>query len=427
MKDANQILSPLMKKVALAPGAWLDNYSKMPLTILFPAMGLGGAALTLWLSKQGRAGLGFFTSALTLAGIILTAGDVLGSGDLPAHHHRLHHLELLQDVGQGDGRGDRGAFFGLLTEKALETSSTNPQTTRSKRTCGISPAEERWLRQQKHRGRPWLTLSILAGWAGVVVLAFQAWLLADIVTAIAFDGQDLASQRTPLLTLLALLPLRALLAWSSEHLATRGAVALKQQLRRLGGYFSRYLPAMAQMAAVPLTLLLFITPRDWLSALILLTTAPLIPFFMILIGKGAERRNQRQWRQLARMSAHFLDMIRGLPTLKLFNASRREAGVVARIADKYRRRTLSVLRIAFLSSFTLEFFATVSIAVVAVVIGFRLYWGEMSFLHGFFVLLLAPEFYLPLRNLGGAYHDRMEAIGAAGQLLEMPKKASASN
>jgi len=311
--------------------------------------------------------------------------------------------------------------------------------------------EERWLRQQKHRGRPWLTLSILAGWAGVVVLAFQAWLLADIVTAIAFDGQDLASQRTPLLTLLALLPLRALLAWSSEHLATRGAVALKQQLRSelfdhlrrlgpawlaqhqggsltttlgdgieaLGGYFSRYLPAMAQMAAVPLTLLLFITPRDWLSALILLATAPLIPFFMILIGKGAERRNQRQWRQLARMSAHFLDMIRGLPTLKLFNASRREAGVVARIADKYRRRTLSVLRIAFLSSFTLEFFATVSIAVVAVVIGFRLYWGEMSFLHGFFVLLLAPEFYLPLRNLGGAYHDRMEAIGAAGQLLEI--------
>ncbi|RTZ71703.1 MAG: thiol reductant ABC exporter subunit CydD [Gammaproteobacteria bacterium] len=319
--------------------------------------------------------------------------------------------------------------------------------------------EESWLRQQKGRARPWLGLSILAGWAGVMVLALQAWLLAGIVTAIAFDGQDLASQQRPLLTLLALLPLRALLIWGSAYLATRAAVALKQQLRTeffdhlrrlgpawlagrhsgslitalsdgieaLGGYYSRYLPATAQMAAVPLTLLLFIAPKDWLSALILLATAPLIPFFMILIGKGAEGRNQRQWRQLARMSAHLLDVIRGLPTLKLFDASRREAEVVARISDEYRRRTLSVLRIAFLSSFTLEFFATVSIAVVAVVIGFRLYWGEMEFVQGFFVLLLAPEFYLPLRSLGSAYHDRMEAIGAAEQLLEVQQAEPAQS
>ena len=322
--------------------------------------------------------------------------------------------------------------------------------------------EEHWLRQQKPRGRPWLGLSILAGWAAVVVLALQAWLLAGIVTAVSFDGRDLASQRVALFTLLALLPLRALLSWGSAHLATRAAVILRQELRReffdqlrklgpawlasrhggslttalgdgieaLGGYYSRYLPATAQVAAVPFTLLLFIAPSDWLSALILLATAPLIPFFMILIGKGAERRNQRQWRQLARMSAHLLDLVRGLPTLKLFNASRREAGVVAHISEEYRRRTLSVLRVAFLSSFTLEFFATVSIAVVAVVIGFRLFWGEMEFLHGFFVLLLAPEFYLPLRTLGSAYHDRMEAIGAAEQLLEVfraePRQAASA-
>jgi ATP-binding cassette subfamily C protein CydD len=138
---------------------------------------------------------------------------------------------------------------------------------------------------------------------------------------------------------------------------------------------------------------------------------------MILIGKGAERRNQQQWRQLAQMSAHFLDTIQGLTSLKLFNASRAEAQVIARISDDYRRTTMSVLRIAFLSAFTLEFFSTVSIAIVAVLIGFRLYWGQLDFFHGFFVLLLAPEFYLPLRNMGSHYHTRMQAIGVADKMI----------
>jgi ATP-binding cassette subfamily C protein CydD len=151
----------------------------------------------------------------------------------------------------------------------------------------------------------------------------------------------------------------------------------------------------------------------------MLLTAPMIPLFMILIGKGAERRNQRQWRQLALMSAHFLDVIQGLTTLRLFNASRREAQMIARISDDYRQGTMSVLRIAFLSSFVLEFFSTVSIAIVAVLVGFRLYWGDMTFLHGLFVLLLAPEFYLPLRNMGTQYHARMEAIGAAERMVDI--------
>lgn len=312
-------------------------------------------------------------------------------------------------------------------------------------------SQERWLRQQKGQTRPWLSLSILLNWSGVLILAWQAWLLAGVVNAIVFEHQSLDDQWPALFLLLGLLPVRALLGWGSTQAALHGAVQLRQQLRTrlfrhfrelgparlanhasgslatlltdgieaLGGYYAHYLPAAAQVVAVPLTLLLFITPRDWLSALILLVTAPLIPLFMILIGKGAERRNQRQWRQLTRLGAHFLDRIRGLPTLKLFNASRREAEVVARMAESYRHRTLSVLRLAFLSSFTLEFFATVAIALVAVVIGFRLYWGEMSFLDGFFVLLLAPEFYLPLRTLGSAYHDRMEALGAAEQLVEL--------
>jgi len=309
--------------------------------------------------------------------------------------------------------------------------------------------EERWLRQHRKLARPWLGVSALLGWAATLVLALQAWLLATVITAVSFQHSSLSEQWRSLAVMLALLPLRALCAWSAEQAAHHGAIRVKTQLRdrlfvrlrdlgptglaqqkqgsllallsdgieALGGYYAHYLPATMQLVATPVTLLLFITPQDWLSALILFATAPLVPFFMILIGKGAEQRNQHQWRQLTRMGAHFLDMIRGLSTLKLFNASQREAGSVARAADEYRRRTLSVLRIAFLSSFTLEFFATVSIAVVAVVIGFRLYWGEMAFMQGFFVLLLAPEFYLPLRNLGARYHDRMEALGAAEQLL----------
>ena len=310
-------------------------------------------------------------------------------------------------------------------------------------------AEERWLRQHRKLARPWLDVSALLAWAATLVLGLQAWLLATVITAVSFQQASLSEQWCSLVAMLALLPLRALFAWGAEQAAHRGAIQVKTQLRArlftrlrhrgpaglaqqeqgalltllsdgieaLGGYYARYLPATLQLIATPVTLLLFIAPRDWLSALILIATAPLVPVFMILIGKGAERRNQRQWRQLTRMGAHFLDMIRGLPTLKLFNASQREAGTVAQAADEYRRRTLSVLRIAFLSSFTLEFFATVSIAVVAVVIGFRLYWGEMAFMEGFFVLLLAPEFYLPLRNLGTRYHDRMDALGAAEQLM----------
>lgn len=322
-------------------------------------------------------------------------------------------------------------------------------------------AEERWLRQHRKLAHPWLEVSALLGWAATLVLGLQAWLLATVITAVSFHHAGLSDQWLTLATALILLPLRALFSWGAEQTAQRGAIQLKMRLRddfiarlrslgpaglaqqeqgalltllsdgieALGGYYSRYIPATLQLIITPVSLLLFITPQDWLSALILIATAPLVPFFMILIGKGAEQRNQRQWRQLTRMAAHFLDMIRGLPTLKLFNASQREASTVAQTADEYRRRTLSVLRIAFLSSFTLEFFATVSIAVVAVVIGFRLYWGEMAFMQGFFVLLLAPEFYLPLRNLGARYHDRMEALGATEQLIpffQQPTSQAAS-
>ncbi|HYQ71373.1 MAG TPA: ABC transporter transmembrane domain-containing protein, partial [Gammaproteobacteria bacterium] len=296
-----------------------------------------------------------------------------------------------------------------------------------------------------------LRLAVGIGLLSGLLLILQAWLLASTVNAVVFDKAVLQQVMPWLWSLLALFLMRAVLAWASEQAAFQAAVqvklALREQLYRhvqklgpawlsgarsgdivntlsdgveaLEAYYARYLPAMSLMALVPLAILVFVLAHDWLAGVVLLLTAPLIPVFMILIGKGAEQRNQRQWRQLAWMSAHFLDVIQGLTTLRLFNASRREAQVIARISDEYRQGTMAVLRIAFLSSLVLEFFSTVSIAIVAVLVGFRLYWGELDFIHGLFVLLLAPEFYLPLRNMGTQYHARMEAIGAADRIVDI--------
>ncbi len=286
--------------------------------------------------------------------------------------------------------------------------------------------------------------------AGLLLIG-QAWLFARIVNAVVFQQATLTAVMPWLWSLLGLFLLRAGLAWASEQAAFHAAVQVKlairvqlyQHVQQLGpawlsgersgevintldegvealqDYYARYLPAMALMTLVPLSILVFVFASDWLSALIMLGTAPLIPLFMILIGKGTEKRNQQQWQEMARMSAHFLDVIQGLTTLKLFNASRREVQMVAQLSEAYRKGTMSVLRIAFLSSFVLEFFATVSIAIVAVLIGFRLFWGEMDFFYGFFVLLLAPEFYLPLRNMGTQYHARMQAIAAAERMVDI--------
>jgi ATP-binding cassette subfamily C protein CydD len=308
-----------------------------------------------------------------------------------------------------------------------------------------------FLSSQRRQAGHNLSLAVGIGTLAGFLLILQAWCLAQIVDGVVFAGQGLKQLLPWFWALLMIFLVRALLAWSAEQIAFQAAVQVKlavrdrlyRHIQRLGpaflndqrsgdlvntlsdgiealeAYYARYLPAVSLMALVPLSILAFVFPLDWISALVMLVTAPLIPLFMILIGKGAERRNQRQWRQLARMSAHFLDVIQGLTSLKLFNASRREAAVIARVSDDYRSQTLSVLRVAFLSSFALEFFSTLSIAIVAVLIGFRLYWGEMEFFHGFFVLLLAPEFYLPLRNMGSHYHARMEAIGAAQRMVEI--------
>jgi len=315
----------------------------------------------------------------------------------------------------------------------------------------LATPEELWLKSRKKDIRPALNravgLGLFAGWLIIV----QAWLLARVVSEIIIEHRHLADVWAYLAAMLPIFALRFVLMRASENVAFEAAAQVRRDLRgrlydhlqalgplwlnrqssgdlansivvgidALEAYYARYLPSMSLTALVPLSILVFVLPQDWVSGLVLLVTAPLIPIFMILVGKGTETMNQQQWQLLARMSARFLDSLQGLTTLKLFGVSRHEAEVVAVLTEDYRIGTMKVLRVAFLSSVVLEFLSTISIAMVAVFIGFRLFYGEMQFFNGFFVLLLAPEFYLPLRNMGTFYHARMEAIGAAQGLLKL--------
>ncbi|MBL1320350.1 MAG: thiol reductant ABC exporter subunit CydD [Methylophaga sp.] len=311
-----------------------------------------------------------------------------------------------------------------------------------------------FLKSQKSFTQNYLSIAIGLGLASGYLLILQAWLLANIINGVIFENSSLSDVQSWIFAMLGVFLLRALLTWSSEIVAFKAAAQVKLTLRNnlhqhllslgpiaidgersgeiintlvdgveaLESYYARYLPTMSLVVLIPLSILVFVFPIDWISGVVLLVTAPLIPFFMILIGKGTAHLNKKQWRKMARMSAHFLDMIQGLSTLKIFNASQREADAIKRISADYRKSTMSVLRVAFLSSLVLEFLASVSIAIVAVLVGFRLLYGEIDFFYGFFALLLAPEFYLPLRNMGTHYHARLEAIGAAEKMLDILDK-----
>ena len=205
-----------------------------------------------------------------------------------------------------------------------------------------------------------------------------------------------------------------------------GALAsvLVEQVEGLQGFYALFLPQLALAILLPLTIAAAVVPVSWAAGLLLLATAPMIPLFTILVGMGAESVSQRHFQSLARMSAHFLDVLQGLATLKLFDRSREEADAIARVSADFRRRTMSVLHVAFLSSAVIEFFASLSIALVAVYLGmsylgyfnFGLYGQPITLADGLFILLLAPEFYLPLRELGAHYHARARALAAAEEI-----------
>lgn len=309
---------------------------------------------------------------------------------------------------------------------------------------------ESWLRQQAQSVKTDLLTAITLNLVNGLLIIAQAWLLAAVCQRVVIEQTGLS----PLLPLLgwivALVLLRTVLAIYSEGSAVKAAMQVKQQVRSalyqrllqlkpggqagevgaltelvtsgvegLEAYIARFLPQMVLAGLLPLAILLVVLPTEWRSSLVLIFSAPFIPLLMVLIGKGSEALNRRQFDQLSRLSGYLLDLMQGLPDLKIFGAAKREAELLAQASEQYRSVTMSVLRVAFMSAFALEFFSTVGTAVIAVVIGFRLLDGSLSLQNGLFVLLLAPEFYLPLRNLGLSYHSRMNGIAAAERIIPL--------
>jgi ATP-binding cassette subfamily C protein CydCD len=297
-------------------------------------------------------------------------------------------------------------------------------------------------------------VSVGLGALSALLIVSQAWLLADVVANAFSGGKSVAQLQTPLVVLLCVVVTRAVVAWGAELAAGRSSARAKSQLRgallervaglgvdgsreertgelavlatrgvdALDGYFSLYLPQLFLAVIVPLVVLGAVVGEDWISAAIIAATIPLIPLFMALVGATTRERMDRQLRTLQRLGGHFLDVVAGLPTLKVFGRAKAQAASIREISERYRNAALSTLRITFLSSLILELVATFSVALVAVAIGLRLMGGEMGLRTALFALVLAPEAYLPLRQLGANYHASAEGMAAAEQVFAVIEK-----
>ncbi|MEU4701641.1 thiol reductant ABC exporter subunit CydD [Nonomuraea dietziae] len=297
--------------------------------------------------------------------------------------------------------------------------------------------------------RAHLTVTLAAAVIAGLLVLVQAELLAGVLSGRFATGA--------LLFLAAVVGLRALLGWGQGIFAARTSTGVKSALRhrllarlqelgpaRLSGhrsgelvtltgrgldaldpYLTGYLPAMAVAGVVPVAVLVRLFAADLTSAVIVLITLPLIPIFGALVGMHTKAVTERQWRALSLLGGHFLDVVRGLPTLRAFGRARYQASVIQRVADSHRSATMRTLRVAFLSSLVLELCASLSLALVAVPIGLRLLGGSLDLTTALLVLLLAPEAYLPLRMMGTRFHASMEGVAAADAAFAVLDDAAA--
>ena len=309
----------------------------------------------------------------------------------------------------------------------------------------MKPVDPRLFRYARST-RVFTLIAVVLGTLTAVLIIGQAWLLSQVIVGVTGNNKLLAESSFAITALAGVFFGRFILAWASEIISVRASGSAKAQLRQaamesvinqgslagkpseiaviatrgidaLDTYFARYLPQLVLAVIVPITVLVVIFTQDILSAVIVAVTIPLIPIFMILIGLFTQSKVERQWETLSKLSGHFLDLVSGLPTLKIFGRAQAQVKVIARVGDEYRSSTMGVLRISFLSSLALELLATLSVALVAVSIGLRLAEGQIDYRVGLFVLLLAPEVYLPLRLIGQHFHAAAEGLGAADRLF----------
>jgi thiol reductant ABC exporter CydD subunit len=337
---------------------------------------------------------------------------------------------------------------------SVKHSSTTARPSRPQVRSRPKPIDPRLLRYA-HSTRRYLVLTVVLGGCTAFLVVAQAWLLATAVSGAFIDHKGLAQLKVPVALLFLAVLGRALVGWLSERMADRASARAKSELRqalmervarlgpsgldrqRSGGltvlatsgidaldaYFARYLPQVFLAVIVPVTVIIVALGADWISAVIIAVTVPLIPLFMGLVGQTTREKMGRQARQLQRLAGHFLDVVAGLPTLKVFGRAKAQAQAIADMTDQYRLATMDTLKVAFLSSLILELLATISVALVAVAVGLRLLGGHLGFSTALFVLILAPEAYLPLRLLGTNFHASAEGMKAADDVfgvLEQP-------
>ena len=314
----------------------------------------------------------------------------------------------------------------------------------------MTPADRRLLASGRI-ARVALAAAIALGALGAALAVAQAWLLARSISGAFLGGEGLPELAAPLAALAAVLVARALLSWLAEIVAQRISGVVKSDLRRrllaravvlgprwasearsgeivllatrgldaLDGYFARYLPQLALAAIVPVVVVVCLAAADLVAALTVLLTVPLIPVFMVLVGRMSESRRRRRWAALSRLAHRFLDVVAGLPTLRAYGRADAQVATLRRATDAYRLETMGTLRVAFLSALVLELLATLSVALVAVGIGLRLAAGDLGLEVGLFALVLAPEAYLPLRRLGAEFHASEEGLTAAAKAFEI--------
>ncbi|WP_448004409.1 thiol reductant ABC exporter subunit CydD [Agromyces bauzanensis] len=312
----------------------------------------------------------------------------------------------------------------------------------------MKPLDPRLVRRS--RAARWFLLAggALALVQAAAVLAF-AWTLASLVTGL-IDGERMPQAWPLLVVLVVAASVRAIAAWLWDVAGSAGALRVKAELRAellvalearptgvagfptariatllgpgldaLDGYFGTYLPQLVLSVIATPILIVAAWIADPLSGLVLVIVLPLIPVFMALIGLATGAVQRRQWDSLATLSRGFLEVVGGLSTLSVFGRAERQVGRIRAVTDEYRSRTMKVLRITFLSGFTLEFAASLSVALVAVSIGLRLVSGDLTLAPGLFVLVLAPEVFLPLRNLGAAFHASAEGVTASTDAFDL--------